>query len=70
MVSPSLVCEATTQLTDVGLKCIGSEKFVGESREREVEVVIQLMIPEFGGLRNGDATFESVVVSTPLQQVV
>ena len=66
IVFPSLVCEATTQPIDVGLECIESEKFVGECREREVEVVS----PEFSGLRNGDVTFESVVVSTLLQQVV
>jgi hypothetical protein len=53
VVLPSLVCEATTQPIDVGLECVRSEKFVGESREREVEVVSQSAIPEFRGLRNG-----------------
>ena len=53
VVLPCLVREATTQPIDVGLECIRSEKFVGESREREVEVVFQSTIPEFRGLRNG-----------------
>ena len=53
IIFPSLVCETTTQPVDVGLECVGSEKFVGESREREVEVVSQTTIPEFRGLRNG-----------------
>lgn len=47
VIIPSLICKAATQPIDIGFKCIGPEKFVGESGEREVEVVPQLTIPEF-----------------------
>jgi len=33
VVFPSLVCKATTQPVDIGLKCVRLEKLVGESRE-------------------------------------
>lgn len=47
VVFPSLVHKATTESVDIGLECVRLEEFMGESREREVEVVFQLAIPEF-----------------------
>ena len=39
VVFPGLVCEATTQPIDICLEHVWSEEFMGECREREIEVV-------------------------------
>ena len=53
VVFPGLVSKATAQPINIGLKRIGSEKFMGERGEREVEVVPQLTVLEFRRLRDG-----------------
>lgn len=47
-----LVREATTQPIDIGFEYVRSEEFMGESREREIEVISQSTIPEFRWLRD------------------
>ena len=39
IVFPCLVCETATQPIDISFECVRSEKFMGECRERQVEVV-------------------------------
>ena len=47
VVFPGLIHKTATQAIDISLERVRFEELVGESREREVEVILQLAVSEF-----------------------